>query len=110
MTSEIILWSRVLLQAMWDLAGIRANLPKRELPRLQRRTRAWFLSREESLGSFIWICHILSLEPDAVRSRVLSKSKAELVALAADDAPTSDADSPVDSSTEEMKEMDSEVA
>jgi hypothetical protein len=110
MTSEIILWSRVLLQAMWDLAGIRANLPKRELPRLQRRTRAWFLAREESPGSFIWICNILALEPEAVRSRVLSKSKAELVALAADDAPPSDADALAGTSNEELKEMDFEVA
>jgi hypothetical protein len=110
MTSENILWSRVLLQAIWDLAGIRANVPKREIPRLQRRTRAWFLSREGSPGSFIWICDILALEPDAVRSRVLAKSKAELVALAANDAPTWDAPAMDESSNEEMKEMDSEVA
>jgi hypothetical protein len=110
MTSENILWSRVLLQAIWDLAGVRANLPKREIPRLQRRTRAWFLTHDDSPGSFIWICHILALEPDAVRSRVLTKSKAELVALAVEDAPTSDADSMDGSSHEDIKEMDSEVA
>jgi hypothetical protein len=33
MNPETILWSRVLLQAIWDLSGIKLNLPKKETPR-----------------------------------------------------------------------------
>jgi hypothetical protein len=82
MNPEIILWSRVLLQAIWDVAGIKLKLPKSEVPRLQRTTRAWFSSVSDSPGSFIWVCHILSLDPNAVRKRVLTKPTAELASLA----------------------------
>ncbi|HXG52852.1 MAG TPA: hypothetical protein VNN77_15755 [candidate division Zixibacteria bacterium] len=81
MNPELVLWSRVLLQAIWDLAGIKLKMPKSEAPRLQRRTRAWFDSRDTSPGSFIWICHILSLDPATVRRHVLTKKAEELEAL-----------------------------
>jgi hypothetical protein len=81
MNPEMVLWSRVLLQAIWDLAGIKLKVQKSEAPRLQRRTRAWFLSTKDSVGSFIWICNILALDPDAVRERVLARPPAELRSL-----------------------------
>ena len=80
MNPERILWTRVLLQAIWDFAGIRLNAPPRDIPRLQRSARAWICSRDESQGSFIWTCNSLSLDPETVRSRVLTKTKAELTA------------------------------
>jgi hypothetical protein len=57
------LWANVLLQAVTDLNG-------RDL--VARSARAWFRSNENSVGSLIWICHQMSLDPDAVRRRVLS--------------------------------------
>jgi hypothetical protein len=81
MNPETILWSQVLLQAIWDLSESKLKLPKKEVPTLQRITRAWFSSFNDSPGSFIWICHVLSLDPDAVRQRVLTKSTAELGAV-----------------------------
>jgi hypothetical protein len=81
MNPEMVLWSRVLLQAIWDLAGIKLKVQKSEAPRLQRKTRAWFLAKKQSPGSFIWICNILSLDPDAVRERVLARPAAELHSL-----------------------------
>ena len=81
MSPEMVLWSRVLLQAIWDLAGIKLKVQKSEAPRLQRRTRAWFLAKKDSPGSFIWICNILALDPDAVRDRVLKRSTEELRSL-----------------------------
>lgn len=81
MSPEMVLWSRVLLQAIWDLAGIKLKVQKSEAPRLQRRTRAWFLATKDSPGSFIWICNTLQLDPDAVRDRVLARSTAELRTL-----------------------------
>jgi hypothetical protein len=56
------LWGNVLLQALADLSG-------REP--LAKSARRWFSSKEESIGSFAWVCYHLSLDPDAVRERVL---------------------------------------
>jgi hypothetical protein len=56
------LWAYVLLQAQSDL-GSRDSVA--------RSARLWFSSRDDSIGSFTWICHHLSLEPNAVRQRVL---------------------------------------
>jgi hypothetical protein len=81
MNPEIILWTRVLLQAIWDLAGIRVNAPPRDVPRLRSSARAWICSPDHSQGSFIWTCNSLSLDPDTVRKHVLNKSKADLKAI-----------------------------
>jgi hypothetical protein len=56
------LWAYVLLQAHTDISG---------RDPLARSARLWFCSKDDSIGSFTWICHHLSLEPDAVRQRVL---------------------------------------
>ncbi len=56
------LWASVLLQAITDLRG---------QDFAARSARAWFASTDTSEGSLTWICHHLSLEPDAVRRRVL---------------------------------------
>ena len=59
------LWSNVLMQALSDLSG-------REP--LARSARLWFSSRDESIGSLAWVCHHLSLDPEAVRQRVLRQA------------------------------------
>jgi hypothetical protein len=59
------LWAYVLLQAHADLGG---------RDPLARSARLWFTSKDDSIGSFTWICHHLSLEPDAVRQRVLRQA------------------------------------
>ena len=56
------LWAYVLLQAHTDLKGREPAA---------RSARLWFISRDDSIGSFIWVCHHLSLDPDAVRQRVI---------------------------------------
>jgi hypothetical protein len=63
------LWAYVLLQAVTDLKG-------RDLA--ARSARAWFNSRDKTIGSLEWICHHMSLDPDAVRESVLSNKAAEL--------------------------------
>lgn len=59
------LWAYVLLQAHADLCG---------RDPLARSARLWFTSKDDSIGSFTWICHHLSLEPDAVRQRVIRQA------------------------------------
>jgi hypothetical protein len=61
---EQTLWMSVLTLAMQDLSGP---------PLHAKPARAWFLSRNTSLGSLIWICDQLGLDPNAVRQRVLRR-------------------------------------
>lgn len=63
------LWAYVLLQAHADISG---------RDPLARPARLWFSSRDDSIGSFTWICHHLSLDPDAVRQRVLKGATQKL--------------------------------
>jgi hypothetical protein len=63
------MWAYVLLQALADLSG---------RDPFARSARAWFTSRDDSIGSLIWICNHLSLDPDAVRQRVLRGSTRKL--------------------------------
>ena len=72
------IWAYVLLQAQSDL-GARDSIA--------RSARLWFCSRDDAIGSFTWICHHLSLEPNAVRQRVLKdppKRLAEAIAYSAE--------------------------
>jgi hypothetical protein len=64
--AEQKLWANVLMQALTDLSG---------RDPIARSAQLWFLSRDESIGSLAWICHHLSLDPDAVRQRVLRRNK-----------------------------------
>jgi hypothetical protein len=59
------LWAYVLLQALTDLDG---------RDPLARSARLWISSKDNAIGSFSWVCHHLSLDPDAVRQRVLRRA------------------------------------
>jgi hypothetical protein len=61
---EQSLWMSVLTLAMQDLSGP---------DHLAKPARAWLASRNTSLGSLIWICDQLGLDPDAVRQKVLRR-------------------------------------
>ncbi len=63
------LWAHVLLQALADLGN---HDP------IARPARFWITSKDDSTGSFIWICHQLSLDPGAVRERVLRDANRNL--------------------------------
>lgn len=75
------LWASVLLQAITDLRGQDAA---------SRSARAWFASTETAAGSFIWVCHHLSLDPDAARRRVLGDAARKRRDSAANQAPAAD--------------------
>lgn len=109
MNTELSLWCQVLQQAIWDVAGIKVKLPQKEIPRLQRSARAWFLSSDESPGSFLWICHILSLDSGAVRRRVLTARPAELVSLLTDAPSALRQNSTVDASPESDEDESKEA-
>jgi hypothetical protein len=109
MNPELNLWCHVLQQAIWDVAGIKVKLPQKEIPRLRRSARAWFLSSDETPGSFLWICHTLSLEAAAVRKRVLTASPAAL-SLMVEDAPAASSENSAFDSTQEAEEEENKTA
>ena len=54
------LWSAVLNQAIKDAQENHSIYAE--------DARAWFCSKNQAIGSFIWICMILDLHPDTFRS------------------------------------------
>lgn len=68
---EQTLWMSVLTLAMQDLSGP---------DHLAKPARAWICSKNNSLGSLIWICDQVGLNPDAVRQKLLRRRAAEIAA------------------------------
>ena len=68
---EQTLWMSVLTLAMQDLSGP---------DHLAKPARAWVCSRNNSLGSLIWICDQVGLNPDAVRQKLLRRYAAVVAA------------------------------
>ncbi len=58
------LWAAVLEQAVKDARG------GRTYHIITEEARAWFRSKKEGMGSFIWVCRILDLDPGYVRRKV----------------------------------------
>ena len=58
------LWQAVLEQAVKDARGTR------RYHRIVKEAREWFRSEDENPGSFLWVCRILRLDPEAVRGAV----------------------------------------
>jgi hypothetical protein len=63
MLPEAQLWTHVMIQAMKDLeASSLSNTPR------ARRAAKWFASTNEATGSFIWVCHLIDMDPSFIRS------------------------------------------
>lgn len=57
-----VLWMAVLRQAMEDALSFRTDLC------IAEEARLWFKNcRNCGIGSFLWVCDALDLEPDAIR-------------------------------------------
>ena len=69
---EQTLWMSVLTLAMQDLSGP---------DHLAKPARAWICSKNNALGSLIWICDQVGLNSDAVRQRLLRRRVAETAAV-----------------------------
>jgi len=73
MTAEKILWRAVLNQAVIDFAspGYVYGL---DTASMQRSAGEWFLSNSHNLGSFLFVCEILNINPEWFRKQLLGTS------------------------------------
>jgi len=51
------LWAAVLDQAVGDAT-------------FENEARAWFQSTREGVGSFLWVCDTLNLDPDSIKRKL----------------------------------------
>jgi len=73
MTVEKILWRAVLNQAIIDFASP-GYVYGMDPALVQRSARGWFLSSSRSLGSFLFICEILNVNPAWFRKQLFGTS------------------------------------
>ena len=66
MLPEADLWTEVIRQAIKDLSS--PYSPDQEFACL------WFNSPSDVVGSFIWACHVINIEPSFIRSALLKHS------------------------------------
>jgi len=66
------LWASVLIQAIRDLAGYIVVPNKRDRARVQYHARVWFTSNNRNVGSFLWICDELGVEPSWIRRKMFA--------------------------------------
>ena len=67
------LWFAVLVQAIKDAEGYVSGPKDYSNLIITEGARAWFLSKNQGIGSFLWICPMLDLNPAFVRSLVAKK-------------------------------------
>jgi hypothetical protein len=60
MLPEAELWTEVIRQAIKDLSS--------QQPSNQQCALLWFNSSSDAVGTFIWACHVINIEPSCVRS------------------------------------------
>jgi hypothetical protein len=66
MLPEAELWTEVIRQAIKDLSS--QHLPDQESAGL------WFNSPSDAVGSFIWVCQVISIEPSFIRSALRKRA------------------------------------
>ena len=62
------LWTAVLILAIEDALGKVHQIPQiTQKVRIIESAQTWFKSKNENVGSFLWICIILDLDPSNIR-------------------------------------------
>ena len=68
---EAELWTAVILQAIDDLDRHTSLSPTWA----QDSAREWFTSESHAVGSFIWTCNVINVDPSFIRSRLAKKHR-----------------------------------
>lgn len=63
LVEEKKLWEHVLLRALRDLRS--------SAPRIRSEAREWIESERDTVGSFLWVCATIGIDPTDFRRRVL---------------------------------------
>jgi len=81
-SKEILLWLAVFECALRDLAGMGigavGNGADEASAKLAKEARDWFYSDRDKVGSFIFCCRVLDLNPKAVRSAIARQGAAAI--------------------------------
>jgi hypothetical protein len=70
MLPEAELWTEVILQAIDDMDG-RTSSASRSA---QDSARQWFASENDGIGSFVWSCRVVDVDPSRVRSALARRA------------------------------------
>jgi hypothetical protein len=68
---EAELWTQVIVQAINDLDGQTSSTSGAA----QDSARHWFASASDGVGSFIWTCQIINVDPNFIRSQLAKKQR-----------------------------------
>ena len=63
---EVELWAEVILRAIADLDRDTKICSRSD----QLSARAWFSSDRDELGTFLWACQAINVDPNFIRSRL----------------------------------------
>ena len=78
---EESLWLDVLFRALDDYAGISLDVYGAMVrTRCQRNAAEWFLADSRGIGSFLFCCETLDIDPGAVRRALRNATTADLCA------------------------------
>jgi hypothetical protein len=69
MLPEAELWTEVILQAIDDLDRCTSSA--------SRSARHWFASEDDGIGSFVWSCRVVDVDPSRVRSALAGRAVLE---------------------------------
>jgi hypothetical protein len=71
----IRLWAAVLEQAIKDVQGDARARKGKVRSIFSEGAWTWFHSESQEIGSFLWTCHMLGLEPDFILTLVTQQDK-----------------------------------
>jgi len=68
------LWFAVMETAYRDLY-LQGSASGRDRLQYQEQARLWFIATRDGVGSFIWICQVLEVDPGRTRKRILEEEE-----------------------------------
>jgi len=74
MGNERLLWAEVLIRGIQDL-DLKDSLVENEYLFFFSAVR-WFQSPLNNIGSFVWVCEVLDLDPVQIKRKAFRRSKA----------------------------------
>jgi hypothetical protein len=78
--SCMALWAAVLIRAYDDYWGKLTNWGEYNRERrVVDEARRWFTSDRKGVSSFLWVCEVLGLDPEAIRKRIAQGARKDFL-------------------------------